>query len=206
MGSRVLVTAAVSIWLTAVSIGLGLVNHYAATPGREGSPVESWSSRGLVEIESGQPALIVFIHPLCPCTRATLEEVEHLVALCGDAVSTHIVCVVAEGLDDRWRESDLVERARSLEHVRFWVDDGGEEATRLGALTSGHVMLYDATGHLVMHGGITASRGHAGESRGAEAIVDLVRGLTTTEHRHGSFPVFGCPLTSEMCTIEREGT
>lgn len=200
------VNIAVSTWLLATSIGMGLVTHYAATPGREGKPIERWTAGGLVQVEPERAALLLFLHPMCPCTRATLEELEHLLALCGDAFSTHIVCVVPEGLDERWEKSDLVEHARSLPGVHVWIDDCGTEASRLGALTSGQVLLYDAAGRLVFHGGITAARGHAGESRGADAIVEAARGTFTTGDERRCCPVFGCPLTSEVCPIEREGT
>jgi hypothetical protein len=73
------------------------------------------------------------------------------------------------------------------------VDNGGEEAKRFGALTSGHFLLYRPSGELVFKGGITPSRGHRGDNAGLTAAVDWVTGgkSTTSETKP-----FGCALVS----------
>ena len=63
---------------------------------------------------------------------------------------------------------------------------------RFGAETSGHTVLYDASGALRFHGGITAARGHEGGSAGRAAIVAAVRGEEPSSSAH----VFGCSLAS----------
>jgi hypothetical protein len=70
-------------------------------------------------------------------------------------------------------------------------DDGGVEAARFGAHTSGAVLLYDAGGKLAFNGGITLARGHAGDSPGAERIAALVSGGVPAL---AAAPVFGCAL------------
>ena len=65
------------------------------------------------------------------------------------------------------------------------------EATRFGALTSGHVLLYGADAALLFSGGITASRGHVGENPGRSAIVTLLSGQRP---ERGRTPTFGCLL------------
>ncbi|MFO0864756.1 MAG: hypothetical protein U0744_08910 [Gemmataceae bacterium] len=72
-------------------------------------------------------------------------------------------------------------------------DPEGVEASLFGAETSGHVMLFDPSGHRRFHGGITASRGHAGENMGRQKIIAIVRGESTARDE---FPVFGCRLRS----------
>ena len=59
--------------------------------------------------------------------------------------------------------------------------------TSLAALES----LYDTSGKLRFHGGITASRGHAGDNRGRQAVVALARGETSDR---AETPAFGCML------------
>jgi hypothetical protein len=52
-------------------------------------------------------------------------------------------------------------------------------------------MVYDAGGALLFSGGITGSRGHAGDNAGRSSIVALLNRLPGT---HTSTNVFGCSL------------
>jgi hypothetical protein len=58
-------------------------------------------------------------------------------------------------------------------------------------LVSGETLLYDPHGRLVFRGGLTAGRGHAGDSPGRRAVVACFN-EPTPERR--DLPVFGCPL------------
>jgi hypothetical protein len=74
------------------------------------------------------------------------------------------------------------------------VDPGGAIARRLGAHTSGQVLVYGRAGELVFQGGLTAARGHEGANRGRDAIRRLVETGAPTEPETA---VFGCPLASD---------
>ena len=74
---------------------------------------------------------------------------------------------------------------------------------KLGAETSGHVVLYDEAGNLRFSGGITRSRGHVGESDGARALSALLNGSPATS---GNFPVFGCRLFTPEAGAQRTNT
>jgi len=65
------------------------------------------------------------------------------------------------------------------------------EARRFGVETSGQTLLYDAGGRLIFSGGITGSRGHAGDNAGEAALVAL---LTSGQADRRATSVFGCPL------------
>jgi hypothetical protein len=81
-----------------------------------------------------------------------------------------------------------------MRNVEILRDDDAVEARRFGVFTSGQSLLYAPDGALLFSGGITASRGHAGDNAGIAAIAALARGrgAATTET-----PVFGCALRSE---------
>jgi len=70
-------------------------------------------------------------------------------------------------------------------------DVSGTEARLFGAQASGQTMLYDAAGNLQFSGGITASRGHAGDSPGRSAILSIVN-TGNSDWTHTS--VYGCSL------------
>ncbi len=64
----------------------------------------------------------------------------------------------------------------------------------LGVRTSGHVLLYAATGELLFSGGITQGRGHAGDNPGLSDLTSTLRGSRPARSTH---LVYGCPLLSD---------
>lgn len=81
--------------------------------------------------------------------------------------------------------------AASIPGVRLIADPRGALARSFGAATSGQTILYAANGDLAFSGGITASRGHEGDSDGAEALLAFLGGR---QPKRRSTPVFGCSL------------
>ena len=75
--------------------------------------------------------------------------------------------------------------------VKVLIDENGTEAGLFDAHVSGQVLLYDTEGKLVFHGGITESRGQAGDNAGRAAIESIVNQGTSDRDQT---PVFGCPL------------
>jgi hypothetical protein len=106
-------------------------------------------------------------------------------------VTAYVLFLKPAGSSDDWERTDLWQSAASIPGVSVVVDDGGAEARRFHAVTSGQTALYDVEGHLMFSGGITASRGHSGDNAGRSAIVSLLYagGVERTETS-----VFGCPL------------
>jgi hypothetical protein len=70
-------------------------------------------------------------------------------------------------------------------------DADGREAQRFGARVSGYALLYDADARLAFAGGLTALRGHEGDSIGLRQIAAALDGRPL-ETRNG--PTFGCAL------------
>jgi hypothetical protein len=101
----------------------------------------------------------------------------------------------ASGAD--WDDTGLRRSAAAIPGVTVLTDLDGAEARRFGAETSGHTLLFDAAGHLLFSGGITESRGHAGDNAGESAIVSLVNNHTAK--RTETF-VFGCALADREKT------
>ena len=74
----------------------------------------------------------------------------------------------------------------------------GEESARLGAQTSGQVLLYGPKGDLLFAGGITPDRAHLGDSPGRQRILSLVR---TGAADASQSLVFGCALGATICPL-----
>jgi hypothetical protein len=178
-------------WLGALGVGEWLLSAYSTTPGALGDAPATWPVGSRITKAPGRWVLVLFAHPRCPCTRATLGELALLMASCKDRVSAHVCFVKPAGLPEDWEYADLWRSAASIPGVQVWADPGGAEARRFRAATSGLALLYDGDGRLRFRGGITPARGHAGDNTGREALRTLLLegGPGPTET-----PVFGCPL------------
>jgi hypothetical protein len=140
----------------------------------------------------------MFVHPMCPCSGASVEELSRLMARTDDALDVKVVAIAPKDAPRDWEDSTLVKSIRNIPGVEVVYDRSGEEAGRFGAMTSGHAALYDRSGTLMFSGGITASRGHAGANAGADAIVALVRNQAdAAKHTRTQTPVYGCLLPGQ---------
>lgn len=187
------------LWLLVCLGGFWMLLVYSNTPGDLGKPNAGWMIPAGLEVEAEKATLVLFAHPRCPCTRATMSELERLQGDYEDAYS--LLVVFYEPIDggDEWRSTDLWRRARAMENTVAIADPGGVLAMDAGAITSGQLMLMNADGGLEYWGGITASRGHEGESLGGIALRELLGGHDTA-HRRTS--VFGCSLSADDGDME----
>jgi hypothetical protein len=187
------------VWLVAVLAGFRVLVRYANTPGR---PAEAPAqlSPGTLRLEGSLPTLLVFVHPMCPCTRATLTELQRLAARCAGRLRTRILFRSDDSQAVDWSSNDLWQQAEQVPGAEVELDPEGREARSLGVHTSGQALLYAKDGRLQFAGGITASRGHEGENTGEDEIVDLVEGRRP---QATNTPVFGCPLSGADCDVDR---
>jgi hypothetical protein len=178
-------------WLAAVSLGLRTLANYENAPGKAGTVPESWPAASRVPRASDRATLVMFAHPHCPCTRASIAELAQIMAQVQGKVSAHVLFLKPENSGPHWDDTNLRRSAAQIPDVAVATDVDGTEARRFGAETSGHTLLFDVDGRRLFDGGITASRGHAGDNIGQSAIVSLVNkpGADRAQTR-----VFGCSL------------
>lgn len=189
---------AVCIWLFAMAAGMVGLADYSTRAGVETTPpaVAPPAARG----SSGKYQLLMFAHPRCPCTAASLAELSRVLARCGDRVDAQIWFYRPADQSDEWTRTALWRTAAAIPGVKTAVDIDGELADQFDARTSGSIALYDAGGTLRYHGGITASRGHEGDNLGKSALLGEILG---TRSHVGGCPVFGCVLRrSDDATVE----
>lgn len=133
------------------------------------------------------------IHPQCPCSRASIANLQHLL----DHHKTNLACDLyvyrPEAKPLEWSDTWTVAQAKRLPSIRVFDDPDGAAAQRFGVQTSGGVVLYSQEGVAVYYGGVTPSRGHEGPNAGLQAIEDALAGRTTSVV---SRPTYGCPLVA----------
>ena len=179
------------LWLGALGVGAKVLWDYQTTPGAAARSQGAWPAASRLRRDAGRATLVMAAHPHCACTRASLGELARLMQRLRGRVSAHVLFVRPRGGPAAWEDTDTWRAARGLPDVAVWKDEGGVEAARFGARTSGRVLLYDRAGRLVFSGGITPIRGHLGESAGKKRIVSLV---TTGRADAATSRVFGCAL------------
>jgi hypothetical protein len=186
------------LWLVSAVVGLGVLTDYANTPGAAGEAPVAWPPSSGIERSRQLPTLLLLAHPRCPCTRATIGELAVLMAHAQGRLAARVVFFKPTDGPEGWEKTDLWESAAAIPGVEVVADPGGREAARVGGLTSGQTLVYDAGGRLRFQGGITAARGHAGDNAGRSAILallDPVRLHRGVASRSQTF-VFGCALRS----------
>lgn len=193
---RLAVVAAVALWTVAVSAGWCMITDYSYKAEPSGAaPADAWPAGVTLARDANRPTMVVFLHPKCPCSQATLTELERLQSRptgLGVANVLLVVTIPADA-DASWRASPLIERGQSLCGSQIVFDRGGVVAGQFGATASGTVMLFNAAGQRLFAGGVTASRGHEGQNAGADAVASLLAGQPAEVN---SIPVFGCRLVT----------
>lgn len=199
--STILVASCGVLWLLAVGAGMAGLWIYSQSPGAAGSAPRAWPAGSSLRPASDRATLVMLVHPHCPCTRASIHELDRLMARSRGQFAAHLLFLQPDGVGDDWTQTDLWGTAAAIPGVEVAIDTGGRESTLFGALTSGLTLLYDASGRLLFEGGITPGCGHEGDNPGADAIASLLRGRSPGRSR---VPVFGCSLKTPDKAIENE--
>jgi hypothetical protein len=185
-------TTLLIIWAATVAAGMAGLVRYQTAPGALGATVaQRWPDNAGIARDPSSPTLVLMLHPHCPCSVATLNELAVLMSRVSDRLTVDIFFVDPARAPKDWVQGDLWRKASAMPGVHVAIDADAKEAHAFGATTSGDASLYSAAGDLLFKGGITDSRGHEGDNAGLAAIVDLVSGRQPAVRRTS---VFGCPL------------
>ncbi len=185
---------AVVTWLLLAGAGFFALTSYELRPGQHADATPGfWPSVSTVKPVPNAFNLLLFAHPKCPCTRATLGELAALMAQCEGKLTAHVLFLLPASATEGWEKTDLWSAAQMIPGARCATDRCGKEAELFGIYTSGQALLYDPVGHLLFVGGITGARGHSGDNAGRATIASLVKGERPVESS-GNLPVFGCPI------------
>jgi hypothetical protein len=193
--SRNFLLVLLTIWLLTLVLGGFSLARYESTPGEAAAPAARWPADSLVPRVSHSATLVMFAHPRCPCTRASLAELARLMAQCPGQVNAIVLFFAPQNAAQEWTKTVLWNSAATIPGVTPRRDEEGREAERFHARTSGETLLYDAAGKLLFQGGITDGRGHEGDNDGRASLVAL---LTSGHAWRTCTPVFGCALKAPL--------
>jgi hypothetical protein len=177
-----------------------LMHAYAANPGDPGAPTPRWPTGSRLDRDEARPTLLIFLHPRCPCSRASVVELAAILGRCDGGVAALAVLFRPLAETDTWYPPELLAELAAVPDLEIAPDPGGLEARRFGVATSGHVLLFDTRGDLTFSGGITPGRGQLADDAG-RAVHERLLARTG---RGPDRPVFGCPLATCRPTREWE--
>ena len=179
-------------WLLLLGISICILVDYENKPELSTNAPQLWPMNSHLYRVPGKYTLIMSLHPHCACSRASIQELNLILARVQHTpLSTYLLFYQSSKFDSSWKETLLWKKTHQLKHVIILEDINGKIAKKFKAATSGQTVLYSPTGKLLFNGGITPARGHEGDNAGREAIIALLSQKSVP--RHTSF-VFGCPL------------
>lgn len=195
--NQLVFASAIAAWLATAVWGMKLLGDKAHLPSDAGTPEVRWPATSSLEPAQDRCTLVLGLHPECPCSRATLEELNALLAQGRDTVRIFAIFENAGAAAEPMEDSELWRTAGRLPGVHCVSDRDGAEARRFALKTSGEVRVYGANGALRFRGGITGSRGHVGDNPGREAALAAIRDRNQNPGTVVVTPVFGCALSDE---------
>jgi hypothetical protein len=202
--SSLLLKLAVLLWLGCAIFGFACLGKRDQTAGASGHPPVQWQQSSFVALDPVKPTLVMLVHPQCPCSQASISELNHLMALCPHRVAASVLFLKPAGYSKAWAQTALWRQAAAIPGVSVLLDDNGDMARRFGAATSGQTLMYAPGGRLLYQGGLTGSRGHEGDNAGLSEVAALLGGRQTPDAAVRQEPVYGCPLTA--CRMEASGS
>lgn len=182
--------------------GLGALAKYSGTPEKTEAAERQWPEASRLPRSPAATSLVMFVHPWCPCSKASLAELEGLLRHCGGRLQATVVFFQGEGVSDAALKNSLWRHAKRIHGVVVMQDLHGEETSRFHASVSGETFVFGRDGKLAFRGGITVARGHVGANESREAVLRLIN------HGEATWletPVFGCPLHTPAEGDERGG-
>ena len=183
-----------STWLAMILVGHGWLLE-EASEGAEAAASQNWPSDSALPLMMDKYTLLFFAHPKCTCTRASLYELDRLMARYNDKIEGHLAFATDPefGTVSAQDENPLWAHGNRIEGIRPFLDHNNAEIRRFQVRVSGTVLLFSPAGKLCFAGGITPFKGHCGISAGRQAIESVIASKATELIRT---PVFGCSLVA----------
>ena len=113
-----------AIWLLLVGAGFVFILNYQNTAGGTGHAPRQWPSEARMALDPGHDTLLMFAHPRCPCTRASLEELNRLMAHAQGKVTARVLFFRPAAFPDDWARTDLWRSAAAIPGVAVQEDSG----------------------------------------------------------------------------------
>lgn len=169
-----IVPVVAAFWLITIVAGLRSLVLHDTKPGMTVAAPVVWPGDATLTRVNDRMTLVMVVHPSCPCTRASLGELEVLMSRFRNRLTAYVLFAAPEPKDLDSSEARSWTVASAIPGVQCVRDPGGQVSKLFGAETSGYTLLYASDGTLRFSGGITISRGHHGDNDGTRSIGSIL--------------------------------
>ena len=137
---------AVAAWMLFIFCGFAFLWNYQSRPGSKGPAPAAWPKGAAIAPSPGHFNLVLALHPHCPCSNATAEELNKILSQTRTAMQVHVLLFSPAGADAQWSKSTLSDAVAKFPNTTVTIDLNGEQAEKFGALTSGDAELFSPDG------------------------------------------------------------
>jgi hypothetical protein len=102
------------ISISSTLAGFGALFSFNGTAGPVTAGPAGWPEGTAVERSHTGPTILVFVHPFCSCTGATIEELDRLMASRKSRAPAPVIKVLFTRSDRAWKPGDLWSQAAKL--------------------------------------------------------------------------------------------
>lgn len=152
------------LWVTAVTILFALLIWHDKSGVRLTTAADDFQSLpdsnpiDSSQLQSPKWHIELFVHPQCPCTRATLKLVDRLHRELLVPPELTIYVASYDQIKSDWSSSPNLRLAQQLDQAVVMEDKEANRAKSLGVKASGTLVVTDGEGNRLFAGGITAGR------------------------------------------------
>lgn len=206
-----------SLWLLLVVAGFIAIEKYVFTPAIKTPPCIDWPKDSTLSLTPRSNTLLLFAHPYCPCSQASLKELHRMLANLNERQQPSVSIIFFKPGQDvaYWKRTPLWVLAKRIQKAHILFDIDGKEASRFKVTTSGQIVVYRPNGTLLYNGGITGGRGHEGENSAEDKLLSLLKeplqktpNTIKISQKNYQMPTFGCQLFDKtpMLMMTRQKT
>src|SRR4051812_5871669 len=99
---------AVALWATAAALLFAVYVNHDLRPGAAARALGDWPEGSALAHSTEHDTLIMFLHPFCPCSKASVAQLNAVIRQLEHPPSVTFVMVRARGLDDASQSSPLL--------------------------------------------------------------------------------------------------
>ena len=99
--------SSLALWSAIIGIGEYILLNYEKTPGVLANAPSQWPSGTSIERHPNFMTLLMFVHPHCPCTRASIGELAILMAHCRSRLRADVIFLKPEKFTEDWAKTDI---------------------------------------------------------------------------------------------------
>ncbi len=180
------------IWLICIIISLYYISSYMFKVSENPQACPIYPNNQQIIFDKTKDNLILFIHPFCPCSHATVNELKRVLAKTNANIAINVVFIKPKGLKSI-QQNDLYQEISQIKGVNIIFDRSNVLAGAFNINTSGSILLYDINGNLIFQGGITGGRAEEGDNLGKSRLIQALK----NESGKWQSPVFGCSLLTK---------